>query len=687
MKNETTTYRILIVDDNPAIHEDFRKIIETTRQNPSALGAAETALFGDQPVQDDFPRLELDSAFQGQEALERVIKARQEGRPYAMAFVDIRMPPGWDGIETIGHLWKEDPDLQIVICTAYSDYSWEDMRKRLGRTDKLLILKKPFDNIEARQFACSLTEKWSLTQRVRDHLKDLERLVAERTASLENSLSLTKATLESTADGILMVSNEGVLLSHNRRFLDMWKIAPGASVGWNYDKFVEFSSQQLSEPQEFCRRVREIQSQADGDSFDELEFSDGRIFERYSVPQRLNGVSAGRVFSFRDVTKHQALENLLRQSQKMESIGRLAGGVAHDFNNILTVISGYGNLILTQTKQEDVHKNVEEILKASDRAAALTSRLLAFSRKQAMQLRIVDLNALITDLSKMLGRLIGEDIELITAARAGLWPVKVDAGQIEQVLLNLAVNARDAMPRGGKLTIDTSNVTLTRDMSLPAELLPGDYVLISVTDTGTGMTEEIQRHLFEPFFTTKGIGKGTGLGLASCHGVVKQSGGHISASSELGHGSVFKIYLPRVRKSSSAVIKPETPAASPHGSETILLVEDEPAVRALAGVMLRDLGYAVSEASNGREALRVVAQGKGGAFDLLVTDMIMPEMGGQQLAEKLKVSHPKTKVLFCSGYTNDAFTDNGVLPPDILFLQKPYTLNGLACKVREVLNN
>jgi len=687
-KDNTPTYRILIVDDNPAIHEDFRKIIETVRSSPSSLDAAEAALFGEEQPREELPQFEIDSAFQGQEALAHVVKARNEGRPYAMAFVDVRMPPGWDGVETIGHLWNEDPDLQVVICTAYSDYSWDDILKRFGRTDKLLILKKPFDNMEARQFACALTEKWSLTRQARANLDNLQEMVTERTAELESSLSLTKATLESTADGILMVSNEGSLLSYNQKFLDMWNLSTTTITGWDYPLFQRFVADQVKEPPRHDGDGNGSEAPADSECFDVLEFKDGRIFERYSVPQQLKQVTAGRVFSFRDVTKRHTLENQLRQSQKMEAIGQLAGGVAHDFNNILTVITGYGNLILQETDQETVQNNAKQILKASDRAAALTSRLLAFSRKQVMQPKVLDLNALIEDLTKMLARLIGEDIKMTTVTAPDLWPVKVDPGQIEQVILNLAVNARDAMPQGGQLTIATSNVPLANGTAFAPELPVGDCIRLSVTDTGAGMTDEVKRHLFEPFFTTKGVGKGTGLGLASCHGIIKQSGGHISAYSELGHGTTFKIYLPRVAAPVPLQAKQEAPPAPPaRGVERILFVEDEPALRELAGLVLRDLGYTVFEASNGREALRAVAQQDGQGFDLLVTDVVMPELGGKKLADQFRITNPRMKVLFCSGYTNDALVHHGVLEPGIQFLQKPYTMQAMAQKVRELLDH
>ena len=380
-------------------------------------------------------------------------------------------------------------------------------------------------------------------------------------------------------------------------------------------------------------------------------------------------------------------EEQLRQVQKIEAVGRLAAGVAHDFNNILTTITGHSEFLLRQLGDDDPRrKHAEQIEKSAYRAAALTRQLLTFSRKQVIEPRVLKLNAVILNVEGMLSRLIGEDIEFCTALDPTAGHINADPGQIEQVIMNLAVNARDAMPDGGKLTITTANTILDGNhlKNFP-DLSAGAYVMLAIADTGTGMSEEVKAHLFEPFFTTKPPGKGTGLGLATCFGIVKQNRGHIDVQSELGRGTTFKICFPQVH---SALAPPRvriTPTNVARGTETVLLVEDEPAVRELTAVILREQGYTVFEAVNGEEGLRMARQ-QGGKIDLVLTDVVMPVMGGKEMADALRASHPDTKVLFSSGYSEDALGHHCVLRPGIAFLQKPYIMATLARKVREVLD-
>ncbi len=389
-----------------------------------------------------------------------------------------------------------------------------------------------------------------------------------------------------------------------------------------------------------------------------------------------------------NITEQRRLEEQYRQSQKMEAIGRLAGGVAHDFNNLLTVITGYGQIVLERLPPTDPARElISEITKAGDRAAALTRQLLVFSRRQMITPRILDLNAVITDAGMMLRRLIGEDVELVYASDAGIWPVKADAGQIEQALMNLVVNARDALPHGGKITVETRNVHLDEHFAQGrSDVQPGAYVLLAVSDNGTGMTPDVKAHLFEPFFTTKEPGKGTGLGLATVYGIVKQAGGHIDVYSEPGLGTTFKLYFPRCDEGRRASGKSQHGLGlMPRGHETILLVEDEETVRALSRHILLDCGYQVLEAHQGEEAIRLASEHTG-QIDLLVTDVVMPRLGGRAVADQLKQLHPQLKVLYLSGYTDDAVVRHGVLEQDVPFLQKPFTPAALAQRVREVLD-
>jgi signal transduction histidine kinase/CheY-like chemotaxis protein len=395
----------------------------------------------------------------------------------------------------------------------------------------------------------------------------------------------------------------------------------------------------------------------------------------------------GAVVINEDVTEVLQLENQLHQAQKMEDVGHLAGGVAHDFNNLLTIINGYSEIILDQLPTESpMRASVREIAQAGERAASLTRQLLAFSRKQVLEPKVLDLNAVVTDTAKMLRRLLGEDIDLKTVLDPGLGRVKADPGQIEQVLMNLAVNARDAMPLGGNLTIETANADLdeTHTRGYP-ELRPGSYVVLAVSDTGIGMDEATRARIFEPFFTTKGPGQGTGLGLATVYGIVKQSNGQVDVSSEPGQGTTFKIHLPVVEEVIAPGKSQPAPNAPLRGNETILLAEDEPALRALTRHILQLHGYTVLEATPSDRALRI-AEDYTGTIHLLVTDVVMPVMSGRQLAERLAAIRPGVKVLYLSGYADDAVIRHGILQAETAFLQKPFTPSSLAAKVREVLD-
>lgn len=424
--------------------------------------------------------------------------------------------------------------------------------------------------------------------------------------------------------------------------------------------------------------------------FEGLSFQSDAWIETRVYPSR-----EGLAIWSRDVTKRKEVEEALRhseeqlrQAQKMEAIGRLAGGIAHDFNNLLTAIKGHAELLLAEIDESSSKRaDIEEIWKASERAAALTRQLLAFSRQQVSQPRVLNLNDVVNEIGSMLGRLIGEDVELVLLPDPDLGYVMADPGQMEQVLMNLAVNARDAMPRGGRLTIETSNVELADDFPhrFAYDVRPGPYVMISVTDTGVGMDKEVQKRIFEPFFTTKEKGKGTGLGLSTVYGIVQQSGGYIWVDSRLGQGTTFKIYLPRVQAGPVEVEPVTVSPTSATGSETILVVEDEPAVRALICKTLRKNGYTVLEAVNGRDALRAASEHRG-PLDLVLTDVVMPEMGGKELAERLSVSRPDTMIVFMSGYAESEIVHNGVLKPGTILLEKPFTPDSLARKVREVLD-
>ena len=418
----------------------------------------------------------------------------------------------------------------------------------------------------------------------------------------------------------------------------------------------------------------------------ELEWAK-RVFDSHAQPLRNSeGQIIGVIGVALDITDRKVLADQLRQSQKMQAIGQLAGGVAHDFNNLLMVVKGHAEILLDRLAEASpLRHNVEQVDKATDRAAGLTRQLLAFSRMQVLHARVLDLNEVVGGMIKMFSRVIGADVEMTFLPAPKLGRVKADPGQIEQVLLNLVVNARDAMPNGGRLTIETTNVILDRDYSVAHHNLePGSWVMLTVSDTGCGMDEETQARIFEPFFTTKKQGKGTGLGLATVYGVVKQSGGFIYVYSEIDHGTTFKVYLPEVTAEVDRDIE-KTVVAPPRGSETILFVEDEDSVRELVRDYLAGTGYHVLEAVDGVQALEVAAAHKG-AIQILVTDVVMPRLSGRELASRIAAQRPNIKILFISGYTDDSIFRHGVLEGGVAYLQKPFNLKAIAQKIREALD-
>ncbi|HEV2454774.1 MAG TPA: response regulator [Verrucomicrobiae bacterium] len=571
-------HRILIIDDNRAIHDDFRKILGGVDSNDDGLGKLEETMFRDVHKGSQNKNFETDYVLQGQDGLKFVEQALAAGRPYAMAFVDVRMPPGWDGIETTARIWEKDPDVQIVICSAYSDYSWEEMMAHLGVSDRLVILKKPFDNIEVIQLAHALTAKWNLRQMARIEMQQLESMVAARTRDLQTT------------------------------------------------------NEQLK--QEMAERSR--------------------------------------------------AEESLRQAQKMEALGQLAGGVAHDFNNLLTVIQGYAECLLAESGQSaDTLKGLQGIRQAAERAGRLTSQMLTFSRKKPIQRQDVDLNEIVSRAGGLLKRLLGENILIEVRNESVPSSVHADPVMIEQILLNLAVNARDAMPNGGKLIIRADEAEIPEGQCAGnSQARPGKFARLRVSDTGIGIAPEVLPHIFEPFFTTKEPGKGTGMGLATVYGIVQQHGGWIEVKSKPGHGTEFSVYLPFKESPHPAASGPKIKAEVVGGTETILLVEDEESVRQLTAQILQHNGYRVHEVASGREALSLWDD-RAGEIDLLLTDMILPGgMSGYRLAKKLLARKENLKVAYCTGYEAENFDPDCLLREGGNFLQKPYSPDGLLNLVR-----
>lgn len=531
---------------------------------------------------------------------------------------------------------------------------------------------------------------------LRHRVRELETIENERRRVVE-ALRETEERFRQVYDeapvGYHELDKEGRIIRVNRRELEMLGYTEKELLGRPVWKFVV--------EEEITRQV--IMAKIAGDvSFHETFERTYRRKDGTTLPvlieDRIIPDEKGRITGIRsmieDITERRRAEEALRKSeeqlrqwQRVEAIGRLAGGVAHDFNNLLMTIKGCSELLLGELDARDSRREeVEEIRKAAERATALTRQLLAFGRRQVLQPQVLDLNEVVANMGRMLQRLIGEDIHLLTVLDAELWPVKVDPGQFEQVIMNLAVNARDAMPGGGKLTIETANVVLDEKYARRhVSVKPGPCVMLAVTDNGCGMDKETQSHLFEPFFTTKAKEEGTGLGLSTVYGIVKQSGGNIWAYSESGLGTTFKIYLPRVEEAVKTYKPKVVPTVSPGGSETILLVEDEEAVRAIVSKILQNKGYTVLEAHHGHEALQICKDHQG-PIHLMVTDVVMPHMSGRELAERLTSLRPELRVLFMSGYPDKAIAHHGVLEAGTSFLQKPFTLSALECKVRDLLD-
>lgn len=628
--------KVLLVEDNRADAVLLRETLADTRDKP----------------------VELVHVEQLKTALERLAT-----ESFDIVLLDLSLPDA-DGMETITRTQKEHPELPLVVLTGLDDEATAVKAVRHGAQDYLvkgrgdghLILRAMRYAVERKRSEEALREANEKLQAVIDtapvaiYTMDFEARITGWNAAAQRMFQFTEnEVLGQLLPNVLQDDREQTLAAYQRVLAGEDLRGVGA------------------------RRRRK----------------DGKVIyvNMWTALLRdAGGKANGFLAAVTDVTERKQLEEQLRQSQRMEAVGRLAGGVAHDFNNLLTIITGYSDMLLNKMPEpEPLRRNVEEIKKASGRAASLTNQLLAFSRRQVLQAKVIDLNEIVADMNKMLRRLIPESIELVVNLEPQLGHIKADPGQIEQVIVNLAVNAREAMPQGGKLIIETANRELDehycrRHMSVK----PGSYVMLSVSDTGAGMAPDVQEHIFEPFFTTK-TGKGTGLGLSTVYGIVKQSAGEIWVYSEPSLGSSFKIYLPRVQAAAEraeTAVQPPTPAS---GRETILLVEDEETVRMLVREILQSNGYSVLEAKNGAEGLALAGR-YNGKIDLLLTDVVMPQMSGRELAEKLCPLRPGTRILFMSGYTDDAVVANGSVAPGSAFIQKPFSPDALARKLRMLLD-
>lgn len=519
---------------------------------------------------------------------------------------------------------------------------------------------------------------------IQGFMYDVSELLEAKEA-IQESEAKFQSIFQGMAVGIALVNADGRIMESNRAFEKM--------LGYRGEELFNRSMKELVHPDDTIQDL-ELQKQLLNGTKDHYQIEkryirkDGEtVWGRLSVSLGQGLREKPTIHMIEDITGWKQLEMQFLQSQKMETVGRLAGGIAHDLNNLFTVLGGYSQLALLQMEGDHpLRSNLEEIKRTVDRAAELTQRLLAISRRQTMNMKVFNLNRLLQGLDKMLVRIIREDIELVLRLSDDLGEVKTDPSQIEQAILNLVVNARDAMPQGGKLIIETRNVELDETyVRSHFDVIPGHYVSISVTDTGCGMSPEVKERIFDPFFTTKSEGKGTGLGLSTVYGIVKQSGGYVWVYSEPQRGTTFKIYLPRVKENLDDLTSPAETGDFPKGEETLLLVEDEEALRNLTAKVLRDQGYTVLEAANGDEAIKL-ARNFSQRIHLLVTDLVMPQMGGKKLVEQFKLLHPDCRVLFISGYTDEVMTEQGLLGHGAKFLQKPFSPLEFLRKIREVLS-
>jgi PAS domain S-box-containing protein len=685
-------HRILIIDDNPSIHADFRKILCPANPDDTKLRGMEEALFEESRPAAQTMSFQVDSAYQGQEGLEMVRQSLAENRPYAMAFVDVRMPPGWDGVETIARIWEVFPELQIVVCTAYSDYSWEELRHQVGQPDNLLVLKKPFDNVEVQQLAHALTKKWLLGIQASYQTVELEAMVDRRTAELAKTLKSLTATEERfskafhaspIASGIQTLA-ERRFVDVNERFLALTECSREKLIGqssnrlsiWEEPGLVDQWFGRLARNEEVREAAARIRTQS-GALRDVL----------VSVaPVSLGGQPHALVLA-QDISERLVLERQLLQAQKMEGIGQLAAGVAHDFNNILTVIQAHAGMIQTRLGEQDPSaKSIGQILVAASRAGTLIRQLLTFSRKQTMQFRDIDLNETLASSLAMMERLKGEHIQLDFQPGPNLPGIHADDTMIEQIVMNLSVNARDAMTNGGRIHITTALVPVHRKATrLDPEDRDGEFVCLTFKDTGCGMDPQVLSRIFEPFFTTKAPGKGTGLGLATVFGIVRQHQGWLEVESQPGQGTTFRIYFPTSGRPVAKQAAVEDGKLS-GGRETILLAEDEESLLEICSQILTMQGYKVLTARSGRHALEVWESAKG-EVDLLVTDMVMPEgIMGSELAERLRAQKPGLKVIITSGYSSDMADKSDLQKEGINYMAKPYSIGKMSQFVRQCLD-
>ncbi len=702
--NDIPSHRILVIDDNSAIHDDFRKILLKKDIQHDSLRKMESALFDLAPRTTTNTFFEIDCASQGREGLALAEQAQSSGHPYALAFVDGRMPPGWDGIETIRHLLQACPDLQVVLCTAYADYSWEEIRNVLGESDSLLILKKPFENIEVLQMAHALTRKWDLNREVQKQIENLDKAVQKQMKEKEHTWALLETALDHSPSAIIITdARDASIIWINSAALNFCNDTNLFSKGNKINsRGTDWQILRYDETQYSYEDLPILRATGKGDVIhnEEIIIRNSQGMDRWilsdAAPVRnSNGTIIAGIFLFQDITErklaeseHERLLAQLHQAQKMESIGVLAGGIAHDFNNLLQIGSGNIELILLKHDQDTFLKDrLSTVAEVLERASQLTQQLLIFSRKVEIKRRPINPNSEVEKVFQIIKRTIPKMVSVELLLDDAAWTITADPVQFGQVLMNLCSNAAEAMEEGGRLVIETSNITLNSSINDTfQDLAPGRYLLISVSDTGIGMDQNVLDHIFEPFFTTKEVGKGTGLGLATVYGIIEEHGGHISCQSKPGQGTTFKIYWPVEQENDLTVNSRKPDQSTPlQGSETILIVDDEAYIRDLYAEVLKSQGYKVYSAVNGNDALSMYAE-KGETINMTILDLNMPGIGGKQCLQELLKMNPSARVLISSGYDAGCQIEEVMQSGNVGLLSKPCKINDLLIKVRSFLD-
>jgi signal transduction histidine kinase/DNA-binding NtrC family response regulator len=698
-------YRILIIDDNTAIHHDFHKILQKKEEPHTELQAMESALFGAVPRATPKSIFEIECAAQGKDGLALVEQAQKEGRPYALAFVDGRMPPGWDGVETIQHLWRICPELQIVICTAYADYSWQEIQEVLGESDSLLILKKPFDNIEVLQLTHALTRKWDLNRQIQHRIDLLGETVRERTEEKERLSTQLEAALQHSPSGIVVLN-----ALDNETF---WSNPAAQEI---CDPTVMFKMHAdvggLPPDVQICRAegtpyshndLPLVRAIANGMTIqhEEMLVWVGNRQPRWlscnaSPIRKSNGDIWAGIIIFEEITERKQaeeekriLEQKLNRAEKMEALGLLSGGVAHDLNNILSVVSGYSDLILLEAGVHNTLKShAINIKQANQRAAAIIQDMLTMARRGVQNHSPIDINQIITgyfsapEYQKLIDFNATVKLKLDLTAE----PLTIQGSPIHltKSIMNLAQNAAEAMLEGGTLSIKTAKNFIDQPIHGYGEITPSDYAVISVSDTGIGISEKDLKHIFEPFYTKKVMGRsGTGLGLAVVWGTVKDHNGYIDVRSEVGKGTTFNLYFPMCGELKQTEPLPENAEMVDGQGQLILIVDDEEKQRSIVGELLRRIKYNVISVASGEEAVTYVRDRE---VDLVILDMIMdPGIDGLETYQRILKIRPKQRAIIVSGFAEtDRVRDAIALGANSL-IKKPYSLEELGQAVKNAL--